>query len=741
MLKYRTDAARRDLSRLHRMASRPLPILRRLAVASALALVGAGLAAQPCAARNRALLMGVAAYDDAAIRSLEGPRNDVLLMWRRLTRAGFAAEDIAVLAEGLPARADAPTPLGPATRAAILAGFDDLAAKSEPGDLVYIHYSGHGTTQPEGDVPEGAEPEPGGRVQALLPKDAGVYDPALRGVRNAVVDKEIGAALDRIRAKGARVFIVIDACHAGTVTRAGAGVARSVEARALGVPDVASVAPGPPRPAVRRAPIRSDKAAMVGFFAVDSWNEALERPLPGSADFIGAPGQQKFGVFTWHLARALEQGRARTYRELARLVALDMARGAVASAPPPMFEGDLDAPLPGASHAAARSRFAARVEDGALIVEAGALHGFEPGARVALFDAPAGDAKPLGVAVLSEAGAAASRTAFSGEAWGGLWAEVETPAAHFRLRVAAAPGAREVIAEAAQGAPVDPVEDAADLQASLAAGRVWLTRDGAAAVTEPTAYDRSHSVALEGRDRAAVVAELRRMLWRFARAANLTRLAAAAEAGGEAGGARARLEILRETDPARLADVKRACAAPLAPAPAQTLDSGGTAALGACDMVRLAIENTGERDLDVGVFFVDPTGEISTPSRDWRQNGCVAFLPAKAGRPLVLRTQMRLETASGPGHSGLHRILVFALPRVGGMPANLCHLTQGEPAAAQAQAETLRAGGAKGFAALLSRAGLGDTTLRAANPFAEDDGAAAGETSVRQFTLDLRAPR
>jgi hypothetical protein len=31
--------------------------------------------------------------------------------------------------------------------------------------------------------------------------------------------------------------------------------------------------------------------------------------------------------------------------------------------------------------------------------------------------------------------------------------------------------------------------------------------------------------------------------------------------------------------------------------------------------------------------------------------------------------------------------------------------------------------------------------LRAANPFAEDDGAAAGETSVRQFTLDLRAPR
>jgi hypothetical protein len=723
------------------MASRSFPIAWRLAVASAVCLAGWVGAVQPCAARNRALLMGVAAYDDPAIRPLEGPRNDVLLMWRHLTRSGFAPQDIAVLAEGLPSRADGPTPSGPATRAAILAGFDDLAARSGPGDLVFIHYSGHGTTQPEGEVAEGAEPEPGGRVQALLPKDAGVYDPALRGIRNAVIDKEIGAALDRIRARGARVFVVIDACHAGTVTRAGAGVARSVEARALGVPDVAPATAAPARPLARRASIRGDKAAMVGFFAVDSWNEALERPLPGASEFIGSEGQQKFGIFTWHLARALGQGRARTYRELARLVALDMARGAVAAAPAPMFEGDLDAPLPGATERTAGARFAARVEDGALIVEAGALHGFEPGARVALFDAPVADAKSLGAATLSEAGPASSRAAFAGAAAGPLWAEVETPAAHFRLRVAAAPEAREFVTAAADGAPVDVVDGAADMQASLVAGRLWLTRDGAPPVTDPAAYDRSPSVAIEGRGRDVVEADLRRMLWRFARAANLVRLAAAAEAGGGHGAASARLEILRESDPARLADVKRACVAPLASAPAQTVDSGGTAALGSCDMVRLAIENTGERDLDVGVFFLDPTGEISTPSRDWRQNGCIAFLPAKAARPLVLRTQMRLETATGPGHSGPHRILVFALPRVGGMPANLCHLTQSDPVVAQSEVATLRAGGAKGFAALLSRAGLGDAALRAANPFAEEDDAAAGETSVRQFTLDLRPPR
>jgi len=80
------------------------------------------------------------------------------------------------------------------------------------------------------------------------------------------------------------------------------------------------------------------------------------------------------------------------------------------------------------------------------------------------------------------------------------------------------------------------------------------------------------------------------------------------------------------------------------------------------------------------------------------------------------------------------------LPRQAGMPANLCHLAQDNPAAAQTGTAALRAGGAKGFAALLARAGLADPALRAANPFAEEEGAAASETSVRMFTLDLRPP-
>lgn len=704
---------------------------RGAALALGLAAIFAGA---PAHARNLALLIGVAAYDEPAIRALEGPRNDVLLLWRHLTKHGFAPEDVTVLAEGLPARVDAPKPLAAPTRAAILAGFADLAAKAGPGDFALIHFSGHGSTQPEGAVDESAEPEPGGRVQVLLPKDAGKYDAEARTIRNAIVDKEIGPALDRIRDKGARVFIVVDACHAGAVTRAGSSdVARAVDGAALGAPEAIA----PTRtigPATRRAVVKAqNRGALVGFFAVDSWSEALERPMPASDEFIGVENARKFGVFTWRLVRALEQGRARTYRELARLTALDIARNGAAAAPPPMFEGDLDAPLPGVA-ASGPPRFAGRVENGALALDAGLLHGFETGARVALFDAPAADARKLGVVVLDEASAATSRAASASVASGQVWAEMEAPAVAFRLRLAASAPARALVAAAAEGLPVDLVEGAADFAATLADGRIWLTRDAAVPVTSAAALDRSPSA--PAADTPEARAETRALLWRLARAANLVRLAAASAApdGGESP-VRIALDLTRETDAAALKDARRSCAKPQKPADERLPGETG-AVLGHCDGLKLSVENGGERDLDVGVFFLDPDGAVATPSRDWRQNGCIAFLPAKAQRPLVVRTQMRLWTANGPGHSGLHRILVFALPRQGGMPANLCPLVESEPPASGQAA--LRAGGLKGFAALLARAGMADPSLRAANPFAEEEIAEQAGVAVKQFTIDLR---
>lgn len=716
--------------------------------------------AGPAAARSHALLIGVAAYDNASIRSLQGPRNDVILMWRLMRERGFAAGDIEVLAEGLPVQAGVPVPRAAPTRAEILAGFARLAEQAGPGDFVVIHFSGHGTTQPEVDPDHDPEPEPGGRDQVLLPKDAGHYDANTRRIQNGLIDDEIGDALDRIRAKGATVWAVIDACHAGTVTRSGTTVTRAVEPAALGVPEAT------PRPTPSAAPDRGGvvkglgrKGSLIGFFAVDSWTEAIERDFPGTdGAFAAVAGKHHFGVFTWHLARALGSGRAQTFRDLARLVTLDMtASSNLAQAPLPVFDGDLDLPLFGGK-AKGPPRFAAKPDAADLAIEAGSLNGFDVGAEVGVFDGPLADARRIASARIVTADAGKSRAAFSGSSPAmpaTAWVTPEAPGVAFRFRVGtgAAPDAKRQEARrwlekalAADGAAdrfaIDLTEDGpADMQVIAEEGRLWLVSEGQALVKSPDAYDRSFAIAIAGRSEADVAADLRNALWTFARAANLVRLAGAAEIGGQPNAdLDITLERTRETDPAGLAQPARTCAGPSKPSEASPVASGGIAAVSHCDQIRLSITNRGALDVDVGVFFLDPMGEVSVPVRDWRQSGCVGFVPAKATRPLALRTVVRTWTDKGPSHTGQHRILVFAMPRTDRLPPSLCHLLQPSVEKARAEAVATRAGGTRrGFATLLERAALADSTLRAANPFEDEPAEGAGVT-VRQFTLDIRPP-
>lgn len=747
------------------------PVVHRRAggLLAAVVLVLGLFGPQLAAARNLALLVGVADYDEPKIRALSGPRNDVILLWRHLSRHGFNADDITVLAEGLPQAAEVPRPEAAPTRAAIMDGLARLAERAGPGDMVLFHFSGHGTTQPEAAPDDGAVPEAGGRDQVLLPKDAGLYDPVARTIRNAIIDNELGAALDRIRTKGATVFVVVDACHAGTVTRS-ADMARGVDAAALGAPQVvtgaAASAPShrPVRAPQRGGTLRSagaqapaETGALVAFFAVDSWTPALERAYPApAAGLIEKPGadgaaQATFGVFSWHLLRVLDSGRAATFRDLARMISLDMAAAAqLAHAPLPVFEGDLDRSLPGATTTGPR-RFAMRREGEDLVIEAGALQGFDEGAEIALFDGPLADALPLGRTRLPGTGAGESRVpladlppgsaARSGK---GLWAQMERPGVAFRFRVANVelPEAAQAIARAlapGEGTPAIGVElvapgQPADLNLHLVGGRLWLVPDGGRLVQDPQAYGRSFSIPAD-----ADPALLRNAVWVFARAANLVRLASVVDMGGGAisGDVEISLDLIRETDGAQLADPRRRCTQAARPSAPVSVESGVAAPLAHCDTTRLTIANRSERDIDLGIFFLDPLGGIDVPVRGWRQSGCVTTLPARASGPLVVRTTLTTWGRDGPSQIGLHRILVFALPRAGGIPPSLCHLLQRD--VASASAGTLRGTGQRGFLDLLGRAALVAPGLRAANPFDAEDGA-TGTVVVRQFSLDLLPP-
>lgn len=105
-----------------------------------------------------------------------------------------------------------------ATAKRIRKEFENLIRSSRTGDVVYIHFSGHG--QPVEDY-DGDEED--GWDEAIIPYDAkktfqkGIYEGS-----NHITDDEIYSFLQKIRrvigTKGF-IYLVIDACHAGEASR------------------------------------------------------------------------------------------------------------------------------------------------------------------------------------------------------------------------------------------------------------------------------------------------------------------------------------------------------------------------------------------------------------------------------------------------------------------------------------------------------------------------------------------
>lgn len=90
---------------------------------------------------------------------LKGCINDVRRMHRcLLDRYGFAAEHIAVLVD------TDEDPQAQPTGRNIRAALSDLVASAEAGDVLFVHYSGHGTRLP-------AEDDDTGYDECIVPTD------------------------------------------------------------------------------------------------------------------------------------------------------------------------------------------------------------------------------------------------------------------------------------------------------------------------------------------------------------------------------------------------------------------------------------------------------------------------------------------------------------------------------------------------------------------------------------------
>ena len=157
---------------------------------------------------HRALVFGLGKQADKAWGKIHGD-NDVYYVVQMLQQAGYT--DVVTLKNEQ------------ATKAAMEEAFVSLAKRCRKGDVVYIHYSGHGQlmTDLDGDEALKWNSSHGQWDEAWIPYDAYmVYGPNDRGEKH-LCDDEVARYMQAIRDKIGRrgeLVVVVDACHSGDAT-------------------------------------------------------------------------------------------------------------------------------------------------------------------------------------------------------------------------------------------------------------------------------------------------------------------------------------------------------------------------------------------------------------------------------------------------------------------------------------------------------------------------------------------
>lgn len=153
---------------------------------------------------RRALVIGIGQYEDGAWKKIYGDR-DVPYVERMLRDAGYRPGNIHRLVNHQ------------ATKAAIVEVFGLLEARAERGDIVFVHFSGHGQ-----QMVDLHNDEPDGLDECWIPYDA--YrkpcdrDRGEKHLTDDEVNYHLNAIRDKVGSEG-KMLVVIDACHSGDATR------------------------------------------------------------------------------------------------------------------------------------------------------------------------------------------------------------------------------------------------------------------------------------------------------------------------------------------------------------------------------------------------------------------------------------------------------------------------------------------------------------------------------------------
>ena len=261
---------------------------------------------------KRAVLIGVNRYRIPGA-DLRGCVNDVINMQKVLTQHyGFSKSDITTLTDLK------------ATQKAMQSAIAQLIRGGRKGDVLLVHFSGHGSNVPDNDGDEADS-----RDEILCPTDL--------DWKNPFRDDWLRKTFDGMRA-GVSLTVITDCCHSGTITRAVQPPDAKVKERYLPSPwDLVACESGRNLRGVRRSGLH--KASMAARRTRDIVSAELPEVLISgcradqtSADaFIGGSYN---GALTFNLAAAINEAKGRlTYRQLHDATISKLKRGRYAQVP------------------------------------------------------------------------------------------------------------------------------------------------------------------------------------------------------------------------------------------------------------------------------------------------------------------------------------------------------------------------------------------------------------------------
>lgn len=156
-------------------------------------------------ATKRALIIAVGDYPTESRWGDISSVKDVALIKGSLLNNGFLENDITVLLDEN------------ATKQGILKALEKLKSQIKEGDIVVIHYSGHGQ-----QVFDDGDDETDNLDESIVPYDAFAYYSDTYKGENHLRDDVIGTIITNFRnklGKSGQLLVLLDSCHSGSSTR------------------------------------------------------------------------------------------------------------------------------------------------------------------------------------------------------------------------------------------------------------------------------------------------------------------------------------------------------------------------------------------------------------------------------------------------------------------------------------------------------------------------------------------